>query len=133
MGVTIRRRFSVKGRHRRPAPKGVKEESPGECELDLHLRAHAINFDREVELIPGRKWRVDFLVMPKTLKIVVEVDGATEFGLSRHSRGKGYEDDCKKLNALAIAGYRVMRFTTKMIASGEAISDILCAIGSTEA
>ena len=53
--------------------------------------------------------------------ILVEVDGGT-FSGGRHVRGKGYEDDCRKINEATRLGWRVYRFTTEMVKSGEAIA-----------
>ena len=93
--------------------------SVGEETLALHLRAHRIPFEREVCLIPGRNWRVDFYLISHD--IALEVEGGTEWGRSRHSKGLGFERDARKYNALALAGVKVLRFSTKMVTSGEAI------------
>lgn len=100
-----------------PAPKSEGEET-----LAQHCKAYHLEPQREVELLPGRKWRFDFYFTAKDL--AVEIDGSTKFGKSRHSRGEGYEGDCRKLNAAALAGIKVLRFTTAMVKSGEAIDTI---------
>jgi very-short-patch-repair endonuclease len=64
-------------------------------------------------------WRLDF-AWPQA-KIAVEIDGGTAFGKSRHSRGVGYAEDCRKINEAQMLGWHVLRFTTEMVASGEAI------------
>jgi len=51
----------------------------------------------------------------------VEIEGGTRFGKSRHSRGDGFERDARKYNAAALLGWRILRFTTAMVISGEAI------------
>ena len=55
--------------------------------------------------------------------IVVEVEGGT-WAKGRHTRGKGFENDCRKYNSAALLGYRVLRFTTNMVNSGEALKVI---------
>lgn len=100
-------------------PKIPKPPSPGESLLELHLRAYKIPFQREIELIPGRKWRVDFLIG----KWVIEVEGGIK-QIGRHQREDGFSEDCLKYNALTIAGYRVLRFTTAQVKSGLAIDTI---------
>ena len=100
-------------------PKIPKPPSLGESLLELHLRAYKIPFEREVELIPSRKWRVDFLIG----KWVVEVEGGIH-QVGRHQRASGFSEDCLKYNALTIAGYRVLRFTTAQVKSGLAIDTI---------
>lgn len=107
--------------------KTPKPDSPGECALALHLRANGIDFDREVCLIPGRKWRVDFLLKPT---LVVEVEGGS-WQMGRHQRPRGFESDIAKYNALTLAGYSVLRFTTAMVLSGKAINTILPLVGKT--
>lgn len=77
--------------------------------------------EREVKLVPGRKWRVDFLWRAK--KIVFEIEGGTWNGQGRHSRGLGFENDIRKYEALRKLGYQVFRFTTRMVFDGEALVD----------
>lgn len=96
--------------------------SVGEEMMALHLRANHIAFEREVCLIPGRKWRVDFLLTP--LRLVVEIEGGA-WQVGRHQRPRGFEQDARKYNQLAIAGYTLLRFTTAMVQSGEAIETIV--------
>lgn len=97
-----------------------KALSTGEELLALHLRCNKIDFEREVQLIPGRKWRVDFLIYGN---LVAEVDGGT-WVQGRHNRGSSIEKDYEKLNALTTHGYSVLRFTTDMVTSGKAIETI---------
>jgi very-short-patch-repair endonuclease len=101
--------------------------SIGEEMMALHLRANDIAFEREVCLIPGRKWRVDFLLSP--LRLVVEVEGGSH-QMGRHQRPMGFEADCSKYNALMMAGYTVLRYTTAMVQRGDAIRDIVHLAGA---
>lgn len=103
----------------RPQAKSVGEET-----LALHLKAHRLKYEREVCLIPGRKWRWDFLVD----NLAIEVQGQT-WTKGAHSSGSGILRDCQKLNAAVLAGYRPLIFTTQMVVSGAAIDTILRAIG----
>ena len=68
--------------------------------------------EREYRFDKVRKWRFDFAF--PTQKIAVEIEGGT-FGKSRHTTGTGYSADCEKYNAAALLGWRVFRFTGKMI------------------
>lgn len=79
-----------------------------------------------------RKWRFD-LAWPAAL-LAVEVDGGTWTG-GRHVRPRGYEEDARKLNAAVLLGWRVLRFTTRMVANGEALAAITAALegGQTNA
>jgi hypothetical protein len=44
-------------------------------------------------------------------RIALEVEGGT-FSGGRHTRGKGYAQDCEKYNALQLNGWIVLRYTT---------------------
>lgn len=81
---------------------------------------------------PDRKWRFDFAY--PDLMIGIECEGGTwakEAG--RHNRGKGFRDDCIKYNEAALLGWRVLRFTSDLIAGGMALQVIEKAIaGATE-
>lgn len=96
-----------------------RELSVGEETFAMHCKAYQLFPEREVELFPGRKWRFDFWFRDRG--IAVEIEGGTSFGKSRHSRGEGFEADARKYNAAAMAGICVLRFTTGMVMSGEAI------------
>lgn len=97
--------------------------------------------DTQVRLIPGRRFRYDFVWDESWLKLVVELQGAVykakgakrcpmcgEVPSGRHTRGTGYEADSRKA-ALAVAqGYAVIYVTPGMVASGEAITLIRAAL-----
>jgi hypothetical protein len=68
--------------------------------------------EREWRFDTDRKWRFDF-AWP-IFRLAVEVDGGTWAG-GRHTRGGGYERDAEKLNAAALAGWRVVRLTRGML------------------
>jgi very-short-patch-repair endonuclease len=105
-----------------PVPKKL---SLGEETFQLHCHA-LLAMDcfpvREFKFAKGRKWAFDF-AWPD-MKTAVEVEGGTAWGKSRHSRGDGFERDCRKYNAAASLGWRVFRFSTEMVVSGEAINFI---------
>jgi very-short-patch-repair endonuclease len=64
----------------------------------------------EYRFHPVRMWRFDFC-MPSPYLIAIEIDGGVWGG--RHTRGKGFIEDCYKLNAAAAMGYRVLRYTSE--------------------
>lgn len=68
-----------------------------------------------------RKWRFDFAYPER--QIAIEVEGGT-WANGRHTRGKGYEQDCEKYNTAALRGWTVLRFTSGMITSLKAINMI---------
>jgi len=82
---------------------------------------------REHRFHPVRRWRFD-LAWPD-LHVACEVEGGTWSG-GRHTRGKGFEGDCEKLNAAAILGWLVVRVTAAMISDGRAIHVISEAIAA---
>lgn len=66
--------------------------------------------EREVELVPGRKFKCDFVWRAE--RVVVEVDGGTHApGGGRHNSDK----DREKINLLAAHGWRVFRYSGSMI------------------
>jgi very-short-patch-repair endonuclease len=73
----------------------------------------------EYEFAPGRRYRLDY-TWPSRM-IACEVDGAV-YTQGRHTRGKGYTEDCRKLNLAVELGWRVYRFTTEMVENGEALA-----------
>lgn len=73
---------------------------------------------RELVFHPTRKWRFDLAWEPT--KVAVEIDGGTYTG-GRHTRGKGYENDCEKLNEALVLGWRVLRVTSHHIGTGQAL------------
>ncbi len=85
--------------------------------LALQLRAAGIPHEREVRLIPGRRYRTDILVD----RLAIEVDGAT-WAQGRHSRGSGIETDCEKQCLVAIHGYIPRRVTGEQVRSGQALN-----------
>jgi very-short-patch-repair endonuclease len=74
---------------------------------------------REYRFAPPRRWRFDYAWPAHQLAL--EVEGGVWTG-GRHVRGKGYEADCEKYNAAALAGWTVLRVTTAMIRDGRALT-----------
>ena len=58
----------------------------------------------------GRKWRADFLW--QNAKLVVEIDGGQ---WSPHGGRHNTDKDRHKMNAYALLGYRVLRFSSGML------------------
>ena len=97
---------------------------PGKSELEtlfaLQLKEAGLpEPEREYRFHPKRKWRFDFCY--PLIMLAIEIDGGT-FKKSRHTSGPGYHKDCKKLNAALIEGWRVLRFDSQMVNSGEAVA-----------
>ena len=103
-------------------PKTKKPQAPSLGEETLAQQIKALKLpppERELLFHPERKWRFDFAY--PTIKIAVEVEGSTLYGRSRHSKGEGFENDCRKYNFATLLGWRVFRFSTAQVISGEAI------------
>ncbi len=76
----------------------------------------------EHRFAPPRQWRFD-LAWPE-LKLAVECEGGIWTG-GRHTRGKGFEDDCVKYNAAALLGWTLLRFTGGMLSGPVAVAAML--------
>ena len=72
-----------------------------------------------------KDWRLDFAWPCR--KVAAEVQGGTWTG-GRHTRGSGYEDDCRKINAAQDLGWRVYLFTGGMLNNNEAVPVLLAAM-----
>lgn len=73
-----------------------------------------------------RKWRFDRAY--PSCRLAVEVEGGTWSG-GRHVRGNGFEADCAKYDHAVLLGWRVLRFTGRMIEDGTAVAMLREALG----
>jgi hypothetical protein len=115
--------------------------SDAEVLLAVQLEQAGIPFEREYRFHPSRKWRADFAIvhpdatrprLPGFYTHLIEVDGGS-WVAGRHTRGSGFEKDAEKLNAAAELGYRVLRYTPRMIEDGSAIEQIRRILSMKEA
>lgn len=72
----------------------------------------------EYKFHPSRMWRFD-LAWPN-IKLAVEIEGGA-FIAGRHTRGAGFEKDIEKYNAATLRGWRLLRFTHKMVNKSETL------------
>ena len=84
----------------------------------------------EYRFAPPRRWRFDFAYLAAHLAIEVE-GGIHAHG--RHTRGVGFEADCAKYNAATLAGWRVLRFTSRQIEDLSALETIRAALATPPA
>ena len=77
--------------------------------------------DREYRFHNKRRWRFDFAYPDK--QIAIEVEGGV-FKQGRHTRGKGFTEDCEKYNTAAEQGWSVFRYTTAQVNQGMAIEQL---------
>lgn len=76
---------------------------------------------REYCFDKNRRWRFDFAYPDK--QIAIEVEGGV-YAQGRHTRGKGYTQDCEKYNAATEQGWAVYRYTTAQVNNGQAIEQL---------
>lgn len=101
------------------------KRSPLEVQLAAQMDYAHMEYVSEYRFDEVRRWRVDFAFPDK--RVAVEVEGG-HWVNGRHTRGQGFEDDCEKYNALALKGWRLLRFTGKTIKSGEALKQLRKAV-----
>lgn len=75
----------------------------------------------EYRFHPQRLWCFD-LAWPELLVAFEREGGTGRIGKSRHTRPRGYEEDCCKYSEAAILGWCVVRATARMIEDGRALS-----------
>jgi very-short-patch-repair endonuclease len=95
--------------------------SVGEDTFALHCKCYKLTPEREYRFHPTRRWRFDFAF--PAVKVAVEVEGGT-WVQGRHNRGSSIAEDTRKYNQAVILGWRVLRYTTDMVKSGEAIDEV---------
>lgn len=100
----------------------LKRLSPGEEALAMQLKAHGIEFEREFRFAPPRRWRFDFAIPQH--RLAIEVEGGVWGKKSRHTTATGYTADLNKYNNAIFHDWRVLRYTTDMVRSGQAIDEI---------
>ena len=89
--------------------------------MQSELEAAGLEPVREYRFDPGRKWRFDFAFVRD--RVGVEIEGGA-WVRGRHTRGAGFARDCQKYTRAAVLGWRVLRFTSGQVTSGEALAVI---------
>ena len=99
--------------------------------IPLVLQIRAVGLPRPVEeyRFCKRRWRFD-LCWPDR-KLAFEIEGGT-WVQGRHTRGKGFENDCIKYNEARLLGWQVFRVTTAMVEDGRALAYIERALKEEE-
>ncbi len=85
--------------------------------------------EREYRFDAVKRYRFDFAYPDQMLAI--EVEGGTWVSNTGHTSGTGYHSNVRKYNLAVVKGWKLLRFTTDMVTSGEAlrvIEDVLNAI-----
>lgn len=99
----------------------MSQKSKIEDQLAYYLTDCGIPFEREYRFAPRRLYRADFHILDTN--ILVECEGGIWTG-GRHTTGAGFSQDCEKYNLASLLGFRVFRFTSAMVESGEALDVI---------
>jgi len=100
----------------------AKSKSHWTDTLAFHIRSMRLPEPLREHWFHGRrKWRFDF-AWPDHM-LAVEFEGGV-FVQGRHSRGAGFEADCEKYNTATLSGWRVLRFTSNQVKSGQAVTFI---------
>jgi hypothetical protein len=100
----------------------VKSSNPHVL-LTLQIRALRLpKPEHEFRFHPTRRWRWD-LCFTHPHMLAVEVHGGV-YKNGRHTRGKGFTEDRRKMLAGVELGWRVIEVTTEMVESGEAVRAI---------
>ena len=99
------------------------QKNPAHILLEKHFDELGLTWLAECRFNLERRWRLDYLLTgwkhKIALRIGIEVDGGVYSG-GRHVKGKGFENDMRKLNTAEMQGIRVLRFSTNMVLRGEA-------------
>lgn len=95
--------------------------SQGEETFALHCKINGLTPEREFIFAPPRRWRIDF-AWPE-LKIAVEVESSV------HRIKNRFAGDLEKYNELTKRGWRLFRYTRKMIETGAPILEVMEALG----
>lgn len=88
----------------------------------FHCEVGDIEPESEYRFHPTRKWRFDYAFPDH--KIAVEIEGGV-WVQGRHTRGSGFVKDMEKYNAAAELGWRVLRYSPKMVRDGIAIDQVM--------
>ena len=94
-----------------------KALSRGEETFAWHCKVHGLTPEREYYFHLTRKWRIDFAWPDR--KLAVEIESSVHRIKSR------FAGDIPKYNQLNKQGWMLLRYTAKMVDSGEAIADVL--------
>jgi very-short-patch-repair endonuclease len=104
--------------------------SIGEATLEFHLKAHGIRYEAQYRPVDcRRRWVWDFAI--PAFRLLIEVNGSI-WRKGGHNTGKGLERDYEKSRWAVLNGWKPLSYSTGQVERGDAIADVLVAIGSTE-
>lgn len=82
----------------------------GKNYIDLTLREHKVEYEKEFRFHPVRLFRFDFYFEFGGKKIGIEYDGLFA-SKSRHTTVTGFSRDIEKSNIAQLSGYIMLRYT----------------------
>lgn len=97
---------------KRPARRPKGAVTYGKEFFALWTRLGGVPLVAEHHFHPSRKWRLDYAV--PDAKVGIEIHGAV-WRQGRHTRGKGFIGDRRKMNAATAMGWRVWELSPEMI------------------
>jgi very-short-patch-repair endonuclease len=109
------------GQPKPETPRRKRPRAESKLETDLLQQVGLAGLpmpEREVRLIPDRRFRWDFVW--RSARLTVEIQGGT-WVQGAHSRGAGQARDAKKQTLAVMAGWRCLVVTSDQIRSGEAL------------
>lgn len=89
-------------------PKRSKIEPIGKLFIENLLKAHGIEYVKELKFAEDRKFRFDFAI--PSIKVGLEYDGLFS-AKSRHTTAVGFSKDAEKINLAQALGWRAFRYT----------------------
>lgn len=93
--------------------KAEREISPLAAEFEQAWRLlGGPELVKEYRFHPRRQWRADYAHAQS--RTIIEIDGGV-WSDGRHTRGAGFIEDCRKLNAATALGWSAFRLATGMI------------------
>lgn len=78
----------------------------------IHLAGASGTPESEYRFTEARDWRLDY-AWPDC-RVAVEIEGGAWTG-GRHTRGRGFIEDCKKYNSVQLLGWTLLRYTPCML------------------
>ena len=73
------------------------------------LKALGVEHVTEYKFLHDRRFKYDICI--PNIKIAIEFEGGI-YKNGRHTRGKGYANDCKKYNLATMYGWKLLRYTS---------------------
>ena len=90
--------------------------------FQIKLMGLGIAYQTEYRFEPKRRWRSDYFF--PSANLALEIEGGI-YTNGAHTRGKHYESDMEKYNAMTLAGIKLLRYTPDQLNQPTTINNIL--------